>query len=415
MQYFIFIFYLVFFFFVFRTYQVQKDTGFSLNVIYGIFLLKVLAGVMNLYYHNNASLVNDSYIYYWQSIGELNHAHLNPGAFLREWLFNWGSPNGRYNLLNKDNMVFFNHLGTLFLMKFMTLSNLLSGGYQYVNVIFYNLLSFIGLIGIYKTLYAIQSEKKWVFFLLTFFMPTILFWCSGINKDGLMVFSIGYLIRVTYLYLHGAERRYLIAIVVGCVLAFVMRYFYFLCLFPPYLLWVFSYKKRNTLPLFLIVYGVILLLFFNLKSITSHADPMQMIAKRRVEFIKLNGASDMRMPALENSFSGYIKNIPNAISHLFFEPRLFSNKSIKFKIAAFLNYVELGIILFFAFQFKARNWQNSLFLCLLFFAVSAYLFIGFTIPNHGAIARYKSGFSVLLYGALACLSEYKWLLKRLPK
>ena len=404
---------MVFFFFVFRAYHVQKDTGFSVWVIYGVFILKVIAGVGNLYFHNNTSLANDSYFYYWQSIGELNHAHANPGAFLNEWLLNWGSPQGRYNLLNKDNMVFFNHLGTLFLMKFMTLSNILSGGYQYVNVIFFNILSFVGLLGIYKTLYAIQPEKKWVFFALAFFVPTIVFWCSGINKDGLMVFAIGYLIRMTYKYQQGYEWRYIAAIMVGCMLVFVMRYFYFLCLFPPFVLWLFAAKKKNALPYFLFTYGVVIILFFNLSSILPQADPMQMIAKRRIEFIKLNGASDIPMPVLENSVVGYVKNIPVAFRHLFLEPSLFS-KSIKFKAAAFLNYLELAMLLFFAFQIKTRYWRNPFFLFLLFFAVSSYLFIGFTIPNYGAIARYKSGFSVMLLGALACLSEYKWLLKRLP-
>lgn len=414
MQYVIFIFYLVFFFFVFRTYQVQKDTGFSVWVIYGVFFLKVMAGVGNLYYHNNTSLVNDSYIYYWQSIGELNHAHLNPVAFLYEWLLNWGSPHGHYNLLDKDNMVFFNHLGTLFLMKFMTLSNLLSGGYQYVNIIFFNLLSFIGLLGMYKTLLAFQPEKKWVFFILAFFVPTILFWCSGINKDGLMVFAIGFLIRVTYVYHIRRELRYIGAMAVGCLLVFVMRYFYFLCLLPPFVLWVFAAKKKNALPLFLITYSIILIIFFNLKSILPQADPMQMVAKRRIEFIKLNGASDIPMPVLENSLIGYMKNVPVAFKHLFMEPSLLS-KSIKFKAAAILNYLELALLLFFAVHMKARYWQHPFFLFLLFFAVSSYLFIGFTIPNYGAIIRYKSGFCLMLLGAFACMSEYKWLLKRLPK
>ena len=142
---------------------------------------------------------------------------------------------------------------------------------------------------------------------------------------------------------------------------------------------------------------------------------MQMIAKRRVEFIKLNGASDIPMPVLENSFMGYVQNIPVAIKHLFLEPSLIHSKSIKFRVAALLNYLEISLLLFFAFHFKSRYWQHPFFLFLFFFALSSYLFIGYTIPNYGAIARYKSGFSIMLLGAFASLSDFKWLIKRLPK
>jgi hypothetical protein len=49
---------------------------------------------------------------------------------------------------------------------------------------------------------------------------------------------------------------------------------------------------------------------------------------------------------------------------------------------------------------------------LLFFGATVYLFIGYTIPNAGALVRYKSEFTVVLLSALVGLSEVPFL-KRL--
>ena len=51
----------------------------------------------------------------------------------------------------------------------------------------------------------------------------------------------------------------------------------------------------------------------------------------------------------------------------------------------------------------------------LLFALSMYIFIGYTIPNAGALVRYKSEFTILLLASLVALSEVKWLNEYLNK
>ncbi len=124
-------------------------------------------------------------------------------------------------------MVFYNHLGTLVLMKFMTLANILSFGHQYVNVIFFNVVFLSGQLALYKAFYLQDKENKWWYVGCIFWLPSVLFWCSGINKDGFMLFSIGLLVYSTYRYLSSKKASWILAILVSMLLVFVTRYFYF--------------------------------------------------------------------------------------------------------------------------------------------------------------------------------------------
>lgn len=375
----------------------------------------MLFGCINLYFHNREYLFTDSTGFFWQSIGELKHMHENPRAFFSEWLFNWGEVQGRYNFLNKDNMVFYNHLGTLVLMKFMTLANILSFGHQYVNIIFFNVLYLIGQIALYKVFYLQDKEKKWFYVICVFLIPSVLFWCSGINKDGFMLFSIGLLVYSTYRYLENKKASWILAILVSLVLVFVTRYFYFLCLLPPYLLWVFGSRVKNKVVLFGVVYLVIAFVFFNAKYINPHMDPMEMVQKRQEEFIGLGGKSEINMPVLTSSWLNYVKNIPIALDHVFIQPKFSVDEELKFKLAALDNYFILGIIIFLIWHVKRSKMNNSFYLFMCCFALSSYLFIGFTISNIGAIVRYKSEFTLMIIATLigmADLSKYRRMLSK---
>jgi hypothetical protein len=51
----------------------------------------------------------------------------------------------------------------------------------------------------------------------------------------------------------------------------------------------------------------------------------------------------------------------------------------------------------------------------IFFGATVYLFIGYTIPNSGALVRYKSEFTVVLLSALVGLSEVPFLKRMYSK
>ena len=56
----------------------------------------------------------------------------------------------------------------------------------YINIIFYSFISMFGPIAIYRVMNDVYPAKKWQLLIAVFLIPSFLFWCSGIHKDGLI-------------------------------------------------------------------------------------------------------------------------------------------------------------------------------------------------------------------------------------
>jgi hypothetical protein len=136
---------------------------------------------------------------------------------------------------------------------------------------------------------------------------------------------------------------------------------------------------------------------------------MQMVANRQHEFMNLDAFSDLAAPLLEPTLLSYFKNLPYALYHVLFIPTFHFSDSLRFQLAS-LDSILIVAILFISILFiKKQHLSNSYYLFLLFFTVSVYLFIGYTIPNSGALVRYKSEFTALLLPSLISLSEIPFL------
>lgn len=404
-QFIVFIFYFILCCSLIYFYKWNKNTGLTIYTIMMLFGFKIAAGSINLFLYNNYFPNSDVSFFYYQSLNELKILHTNPSIFFNDWLFNWGDISGRVNFLKKENVPYWSNLGSLFHSKYMTLSNILTFGQFYANVIIYNIVFFIGQLLLYKTFYKLEPQKKWLFVIGIFLIPSVLFWCSGIHKDGWILTSIGILVYSTLHFLSTKNLKFLIAIILSLFALFVIRYFYFLCLIPPYILWILSRNHINKLKIYLYTYPILLLGFFTSKYISPSLDFMQMVANKQHDFLSLNAFSDLHNPILENNFLSFLHNLPMAIYHILLTPTFNSNNPTRYNIAAIETVLVLILIITCSIFIKKNTLKVGLYLFLLFFSVSVFLFIGYTIPNSGALVRYKSEFTALLIPTLLAISE----------
>lgn len=405
MQIFIFIFYLVLSFLFFQYYQFEKNTGLSIGILFFLFVCKVFFGTINLYIHFYAVVTNDVGFFHWQAVNELKVMHQDPAHFFYEWLFNWGHIRDSLDFSSPKCNIFWKDLGVLFHTKYMTLANILSLGNQYVNVIIYNIPFFTGQLLLYKVFYRLQPEKKWLYVVVIFLIPSVLFWCSGIHKDGWILMAFGCIIYASDSYLRYRKLKYLMLLILSLFFLFIVRYFYFIAFLPLVLLWSYTYSRKYKIVYFFAAFVLTAVVFFNINKLFPQINPMQQIQNRQNEFLSYIGYSDMKTPKLENNISSYIRNLPTALNHVFLQPVFKSDAPIKYKISFIDNMVILIFITVFIISFKRKNFSNSIYIALLCYAVSMYIFIGYTIPNCGALVRYKSEFTVLLLASLAGLSE----------
>jgi len=299
----------------------------------------------------------------------------------------------------------------------MNLVNIFTLGSLYADVIFFNVIYFLGLLQLYKVFYQLQPQKKWLFVIAIFFIPSVLFWCSGIHKDGFVLAAIGFICYYTIKYMHTKRMVFLGGLFPSLLLLFMSRYFIFLCFAPPYLMWVLMASSKKRVFKFVAAYAVIVLVFFTAGNFTS-IEPLEIIVAKQRDFFLLRGYSDMATPVLEPTFMSFLKNFPTAMNHIFLRPYLHPANPWKYQVAGIDSWLIFSWSVVMIIFITRRNMQQLFFLMLLFFSLSMYLFIGYTTPNCGALLRYKSEITALLLPALVALSEvpfFKRLYSNIPE
>jgi hypothetical protein len=90
---------------------------------------------------------------------------------------------------NAHEAFFFNDCRTI--IRFNAFFNLFSFGVFHVNTVLMCFLSFTGLTALFKAFKKYMPQKKILLACALFFSPALLFWSSGVLKEGILVFSLG--------------------------------------------------------------------------------------------------------------------------------------------------------------------------------------------------------------------------------
>jgi len=138
----------------------------------------------------------------------------------------------------------------------------------------------------------------------------------------------------------------------------------------------------------------------------SNFDLMQLVVNRQQEFMNSKGYSDLQTPLLEPNVMSFIKNLPTALEHVFIEPIPQLGRKIKYDLTAFDSFIVIVLLSFGIFKLRREYWNNAYYNLILFYSVCCLLFIGYTIPNLGALVRYESPFICLLLVSIYSLGNF---------
>lgn len=118
------------------------------------------------------------------------------------------------------------------IIRFNALIRLISGGNYHTHALFMCLLAFIGLCALYHWIYPfLWTWKKVVVFIL-FLSPSLLFWSSGVLKEGILFFALGMLILHTWKF-SGDKKRYRLFWILLAVWLLAMTKLYMLAFVLP--------------------------------------------------------------------------------------------------------------------------------------------------------------------------------------
>ncbi len=245
-----------------------------------------------------------------------------------------------------------------------------------------------------------------------FYLPSVVFWSSGVLKDPLCIGAMGWL----FWSLHGiffyAKRSpiYFIILLINFYIIQEVKIYILLCFIPALIFWIFLQYTANiknfvikTLisPIFFTI-GIIGA-FYGATQITKNdkqysLDKIGETTKTTAEWIlyssKASNGSSYDLGTLDGTFGGMLKLAPQAINVSLFRPYLWEAKNITMLISAFESTAMLLFTIYILIKvgvirtFTIIGSTPIVLFCFIFALTFAFA-VGISSYNFGTLVRYK--------------------------
>jgi len=345
----------------------------AMGILYGFVFKKFYGG-------------DDTWKYFNDSLSEYNELLFQTGQFFKEIIpldsFQKfpGFADGFSHMLD---MLEFNAL-----TKSLAVFNLFSLQNYYVDVVFFNLFSFVGSYLLFKLFANTWKEKRIHIYIAAFFIPSISFWLSGIRSDAFLLLAIGLSLYYFQAWMHSRKWSHLFFFLIGLIGTLVFRLQFFLVLVPFLLAWwmVIKFSWKPWLTFTSVMIGSLLLFFGS--SLSQKFNMLSFVVQRQHEFLELKANTVFPLNRLEPHFYSFVVTFPQAALNTFFRPYIWEAKG-PLQLAASAEVIFFWIIMLIGLKNFRQISHNPLTWFVLFFGSCVYLLIGYTVPFPGAIVRYK--------------------------
>lgn len=399
-------YFLVFCYVLVRVPFFKNIPGLSLQWLLVFFGLKVLAGfaMIAIYTHIYELEIADFHKYFSDGMIMYRALWENPLDYLRMvtgidsaaghlhqyydqmgfWFRPWESP-----VYNDNRLV----------IRFNALVGLFSLGHLGVHNIFINFMSLSGLVALYRFVVRHSDPSRiawlpWVFFLF----PSLLFWGSGILKEGILLFAMGWWTFLLDGFVQQRKIRFLplsAFILLSLVLVLLKPYtmlFWVPCLFA------FYWAGHRPLTAILLRYALVLLGCVGFTLVMGWFFPSYdlptIIARKQNDFVNLSltleAGSIIHARHLEVGFWPFVREFFMGLVYALFRPHPLEVYSPLVLMAVLENLLIWLLIIWAAIRFTRVKFDSLAIIVLsLVFALLLMGFVGMVTPVHGGIVRYK--------------------------
>ena len=334
----------------------------------------------------------------------------NWSAHSDQWLSYTQTRN--FNIFNSNRII----------TRFNALLWPISLGNIYTHVLFMCFLSLCGLTALYRLLVNHIREKQLPLFIVIFLWPSVLFWCSGVLKDGLIVWAL-YLLLYVGLDRDKINRRnmgYVLVIAGLIALLLVTKYYVVLALIPAIIgMSIQGFRQSiKSVHAHSLAIALCFIMMIGSSVIGFSPNGIDIIQAKREEALKAAILGDAKhylfVDNMENTALGFIRKIPEALANGLFRPFLWETGNSPFIALTALENLVLMLLIIGVIAFPdKKQFNDSKVWILISFVICLALIIGFTTPISGGIVRYKTAFIPAFCSALVMLIDFSKLSDRI--
>lgn len=394
-----------------------------------LFILKLIAGtgltLVYTYYYTDRS-TSDIYKYFDDGKVIYNVLKESPADYLKlvtgigaddpkldhylDDTKNWHEQSGEWlNLIKVKNFNYFN--ANRLVTRFNAVVMIFSQGNIYVHVVFMCFLGLIGGIALFRALAQFYQGKEKLLLFLIFLLPGVLFWQSGVLKEGLLIFFTGLFIYHFFTIFNKPKPLIHIAIAIIALLFIILCKYYVALAMAPGIVaytWFGLAGKQNAGYKFAFTYLGLMLGMVVILYAAPKYNPLNTLCDKRDESIK----SAVYGEAKELLFTDKVApnpatvagKLPEVIKLSFVEPLKLTTSPL-ILMATLENLLVLGLILLFIIYAQRRIESPAVFWFLVSYAGIILFVICFTTPVSGGLVRYKTAGIPFLLMALLMLSK----------
>lgn len=326
------------------------------------------------------------------------------------------------NTFNSDTFLYTSQIpffqwenANLVVAKITSLIHIISFDNPLTSTILFSFLSYIGIYRFYLTLIKLYPSINSKIAIAILFIPSVVFWGSGIMKDTLVIGFLGILLSSILNLVYQKNRKTLnwIFSIISIFIISLIKAYVIVALGPALLLF-YSISRRERIknivvkkvitPLVVLVglgiagYSFISLgeYFpdYSIENFAKTASVYQQHHFKGEESTEAGTRSGYTLGSFEPTFFGILQKAPSAVNVTLFRPYLWEAKNIVMLFAAF----ESLFVLILSIRILLRNGIKNVFQYLykdpfifscLFFTIIFAFAVGFSSYNFGALVRYK--------------------------
>jgi hypothetical protein len=364
----------------------RKDSHLTPIETAAAFALKVIMGCAYGYIHLRFYNGDDTWLYNNESLHAYQQLKTHPSEFFGAlWPSHLDGFTAAREFITRN-------LEHELMIRLIALFNFFTAGNYYLNTVFFNFIVFWGHYWLFTFLIARYPTHKLPLLIAVFFVPTIVFWLSGIRGDGFVLFFLALLFYQYYNCLTRYSISYLLYGLLCMLGIFLFRSAVLFVVFPFLVGWYLVSRHRvKPIAAYAFTYLFCTVIFFGSALIHPERNLPAMIANKQRDFIDLPGKTRFDIMPLTSSPASYIKAAPMAIVNTLARPFIWEARGFLQMVTALETTIFLLSILCIAYFVDWKTvGSDPWILGGILFSLSLFLFIGLTIPFPGAIIRYKA-------------------------
>jgi hypothetical protein len=405
----LFPFYVILFYFIFSARRKNYTDPILKHYHKQGFWIKI-AAVIAFTFFNTMISVGDSFLLFFTEGTNMCHMILKDSSQIK-WLYLPSIDFDQTLLKNPNNMGYLKGENNYMIVRITAILSFLSFQKYLILNLFFSMLSFSGVWRLYRFFYEQYPHLHKQLAIAILYLPTFVFWSSGILKDPICTGALGWITYALYETFYKKKdllKNFVIIFVAGYLLYVIKVYilisyvpFFFLFLVLKNVNLIKSRVMRITFVVGLIVLAISMfttvmaqlagtLGAYGGNDVTKNISIYQKAYAEQEDV----GSSFSLGVEYDGSVPSLLKIAPAAVVATLFRPFLWESK----KISTLFSSIESMFIMFFTLSvlYKAgpSNFVRSIakdptvMYCLLFALLFA-LFVGATTANFGTLVRYK--------------------------